>query len=505
MSDFNSNRIFTILFSLILSLLIASQITAIVSVYENILKLIIDDYSEELLKSLIFNLGKNIFFTLIFALLIFVGIKKFLKFKQKEFGTVDEFKQIFRVMITKKRLFFSFLLASIMLCLGIASSYYATDILSTLINEGGLSNPISNEQKKLLTDLALELSFGVIFIIWGTSTIIRIFQTASSSLHDSKISAITTTITTKYSEKKISKPSRIKNQLIQNPIWKIFLYVIIVPCIFLLLIFYSSDILKSINSNFETPILPFGPYVIYLMMIFISIVNNRYVSTYKKTNVSKHFEILGSKYIIKENRILEKIYLVTFILMIISVIIFVAYIVINPQSDDINAEQLDPIAVFFFSLFFGFMLMFTITSVKIKVDRDKDDFLLWISGGFFEEGLKNKDKIKEYLDYGLQSYNTFFKIHHKQKIIDIQHIIIEIVSKKESEKIQIIQKLIASFKSNNNYDALNEICKLMGVKSHNIITSNKFVLKIKDWGTFIISVLILTLTIMWYWKEGLFS
>ena len=498
------NKFLLILSPIMLSLLIASFVTSITFVYDDLTKLYFDtnllnkENSDDLFSSLI----KNIIFVIVFLVLIILGLKKFLKFTQQTYANKEEIKKTLIRIIHNKQFLFNTIFASVMITMAIVSLFFAQGIVSELNEIGWTSEKITEAQKSLLVNLISELFFGVFFIWWGTSMLSFTFR---------KISEYEKPIETEKSEAssiledKKSKLTRIKNKLLQNPTYKIFLYVILLPFIFSMLILFNSYVLKSINSIFETPIASFGNYVLYLLMIFIAIVNNRYVQTFKKINVQKHFEILGSKYIVKERRILEKIHQASVILMIISSIVLIAYIVINPQSNNTNTDKVDPIALFFFSVLFGVFLIFAITSVKMRVDHSKELFRSWIAMGFFKAGLDSKDKIIDYLDYGLQSYSNFFKQYHKQRIENIQQIVIEIISKEEHEKIKIIQNMITAFKSTNTYDALNEICKLMNVKSHEILTSNKFILKIKDWGTLIVSVIVLTLTIMWYWKSGLFS
>ena len=64
---------------------------------------------------------------------------------------------------------------------------------------------------------------------------------------------------------------QIKNRLKRNPKYRIFLYVVLLPFVYSMLILFSSSILNQINSVFETPVLSFENYVLYLMLFFIGI------------------------------------------------------------------------------------------------------------------------------------------------------------------------------------------------------------------------------------------
>jgi hypothetical protein len=288
----------------------------------------------------------------------------------------------------------------------------------------------------------------------------------------------------------------------RNPKYGIFLYVIFLPITYTLLIIFGQNILDSTNSYFETPFLDFGNYVLYLMLAYIILINKFYVQPWRKVDVEKQFEMLGYEFIIKERRILEKIQKIGFITIVVFFSILIVYGLPNSEIKNASINDVDSFILVFFAFSFGALVMTGTASVKMNVDNAKKQFRSYIAASFLQEAMNTTtDRLKiDYFNYGLQTYDIFFKKNHRQRIKNIQQIIIEIFSKNDSEKIGIIQDIIKSLKSNNNYSTLIVLAKSMGVKSHELLTPHTFSIQIKEWGLLIATIVITVFTVVLVFK-----
>lgn len=411
-------------------------------------------------------------------------------------STFSEIVEVVCVITTQKFLLSSIILITAMIAMGTISISFAIEIFFKLNFKELLSDNVSKESTSQLTNFVIELFFGIIFIPWGIFSLKRIIPKLKEMSNGQIIRKTVESNSTTVDNKKIQTKK-------QNPKIRIFVYVIFFPFIYTILILFSGNILEYTNSVLKIPFLTFENYIVYLLLIFIGVSNQYYVRKWRKIDTEKQFELLGYEYIIKERRILKKIQKISFTILIVASSVFAVYVFVDNTSKGAFTPTLNPLVLPFLSLFFGDMVVFAISTVKLNVDEEKRRFRSYISAGFLQESINAKDKLRiDLLNYGLYSYNIFFKINHKLRIKNIQQITVEILRKNESEQTKSIQEIITSLKSTNDYDALNTISSIMTIKPSELLTDNDIIQKIKDWLLVIVSVIAAIFPILVYLTKG---
>jgi len=408
----------------------------------------------------------------------------------------SEFVDVLRIIKNQKVLLLSVILASILIVMGITSITLAIEIIFKLNFEELSSDNVTKESTGQLTNLIIELIFGIVFIPWGIFSLKRIISKLKelNSVQINKNIVEIDSTTSDYTRVQTKK---------QDPKIRIFVYVIFFPFIYTILILFSGNILEYTNSVLKIPFLTFENYIVYLLLIFIGVSNQYYVRKWRKIDTEKQFELLGYEYIIKERRILKKIQKISFIVLTVASFVFAVYVLVDGMSKGTFTPTLNPLVLPFLSLFFGDMVVFAISTVKLNVDEEKRRFRSYMSAGFLQEAINAKDKLRiDLLNYGLYSYNIFFKINHKLRIKNIQQITVEILRKNEPEQTKSIQGIITSLKSTNDYDALNTISSIMTIKPSELLTDDDIIQKIKDWLLVIVSVIAAIFPIIVYLTTG---